>query len=119
MGPIKNVFKEEKLEELLVANWTQFLDSSKLMAFVIQNVRQNIDKLVIVSASEMIPKGVSLTLSRCHWISTGFNLWVEFNIPLSGTEMTEGTIELNLSNNGSIFFLSILGNLYVSNRKNI
>ena len=31
LNELKDAFREEKLEELLVANWTQFLDSFKLL----------------------------------------------------------------------------------------
>lgn len=109
---LKDCFSEEKLEELLVANWTHFLNSSKLLAFVLQNVKENINRLAIISSSEIKPKGVSLTLSRCCWISTGFTLWVEFHIPIATNKMAEGTMELHLSCKGSITHVNTLGNIY-------
>jgi len=109
---LKNTFREDKLEELLVANWTHFLDSSRLLAFVLQTVKANINRLAIISSSEIKPKGVSLTLSRCYWTPKGFTLWVEFHIPIASTQMAEGTMELHLSCNGSISHVNTLGNLY-------
>jgi hypothetical protein len=109
---LKNVFKEEKLEELLVANWTHFLDSSRLLAFVLQNVKANINNLAIISSSEIKPKGISITTSRCHWTPKGFILWIEFHIPIETKKMSEGTMELLLSNDGNITNITILGNLY-------
>lgn len=109
---LNNAFKEDKLEEILVANWTQFLDSSKLMAFVLQNVQANINSLVIISSSEIKTKGVSITLSRFYCTSTGFTLWVEFNIPLAINKMAEGTMELNLSHEGIISHNMTIGNIY-------
>lgn len=109
---LKNIFSEDKLEELLVANWTHFLESSKLLAFVLQTVKSNINSLAIISSSEIKPKGMSITLSRCCWIPTGFTLWVEFNIPLATNKMAEGTMELHLSCNGSITHISTLGNVH-------
>ena len=111
---LKNVLKDDKLEELLVANWTHFLDSSRLLAFVLQTVQANINRLAIISSSEIKPKGVSVTLSRCYWTTQGFLLWVEFNVPLAVNKMAVGTMELYLSPNGSIKHINTLGNLYVA-----
>ena len=109
---LKNTFREEKLEEILVANWTHFLDSSRLLAFVLQNVKSRINNLAIIPSSEIKTKGVSITISRFCWINTGFTLWVEFNVPLSAEKMAEGTMELNLSNNGNITHIANMGNIY-------
>lgn len=111
---LKDTFNEEKLEELLVANWTHFLDSSRLLAFVLQTVQANINRLAIISSSEIKPKGVSVTLSRCHWTTQGFLLWVEFHVPIKTTQMAVGTMELLLSCNGSIKHINTLGNLFVA-----
>jgi hypothetical protein len=112
LSVLKNIFKEDKLEELLVANWTHFLDSSRLLAFVLQNVKANINNLAIISSAQIKPKGVSITLSRFYWTPTGFNLWVEFSIPTAADKLAEGTMELNLSHNGNISLLSVIGNLF-------
>lgn len=109
---LKNVLKDDKLEELLVANWTHFLDSSRLLAFVLQTVQANINRLAIISSSEIKPKGVSVTLSRCHWTAQGFILWAEFHVPIAANKMAVGTMELHLSCNGSIKHINTLGNLY-------
>lgn len=109
---LKNVFNEEKLEELLVANWTHFLDSSRLLAFVLQTVQANVNHLAIISSSEIKPKGVSVTLSRCHWTTQGFLLWAEFHVPVQTNQMAVGTMELLLSYNGSISYITMMGNIY-------
>lgn len=109
---VLNIFKEDKLEELLIANWTHFLDSSRLLAFVLQTVQANINRLAIISSSEIKPKGVSVTLSRCHWTPQGFILWAEFHVPVSANKMAEGTMELLLSDTGSISLVNLLGNIY-------
>lgn len=109
---LKDAFKENKLEEILVANWTHFLDSSRLLAFVLQTVKANINSLVIISSSEIKPKGISITLSRCYWTKTGFTLWVEFHIPITKNKMAEGTMELHLFYNGNITHIGTIGNLY-------
>lgn len=114
-GVLQNVLMEDKLEELLVANWTRFIDSSKLLAFVLKTVQNNTNRLAIISSSQIKPKGVSITLSQCHWTHKGFILWTEFHAPLSTTKMAEGTIEFLLSKDGSITVLNILGNIHCAN----
>ena len=111
MNLLSGSFKEEKLEELLVANWTQFIDSSKLLAFVLQNVQQNKSKLAMIPNSEINPKGIKITLSRCYLTTKGFFLWVEFTVPLAAKQVAEGTMELLLHHNGSINYLSNTGNI--------
>jgi hypothetical protein len=112
---LKNVFRKDKFEELLIANWTEFLDSSKLLAFVLKTVQANKNRLAVISNAKINPKGVSITLSRCHWTPQGFILWVEFNIPLNANQLAEGTIELYLSCDGNITDINMMGNLYLQN----
>lgn len=109
---LKNVLKADKLEELLVANWTQFIDSSKLLGFVLKTVQNNIDRLAIISCAKINPKGVSVTFSRCHWNDNGFLIWAEFHVPISTNKIAEGTMELFLLSEGSISVINILGNVY-------
>lgn len=107
-----NAFKEDKLEELLIANWTHFVDSSKLMAYVLQKIQENTNNLAIISATEIKTNGVRITLSRCALKPQGFILWVDFSAPLSKDKMAEGTMELFLSHNGSISYMTTMGNIY-------
>lgn len=109
---LSNAFKEDKLEELLVANWTHFIDSSKLMAYVLQKVQENANNLAIISATEIKPKGFKITVSRCYLKLQGFIVWVEFTMPLSKDKIAEGTMELLLSHNGSISYMTTMGNIY-------
>ena len=112
LNELKDAFREEKLEELLVANWTQFLDSFKLLRFVLQNVKANTNRLAIISQSEIKSKGSSITLSRCHWSKAGFVIWIEFHVPRASNQAAEGTMEANLSCNGSITHINTIGNIF-------
>lgn len=109
---LSTAFKADKLEELLVANWTHFIDSSKLMAYVLQKVQENTNNLAIISATNINPKGVKITLSRCYLKPQGFILWVEFSTPLSKDRMAEGTMELLLSHTGNLSYITTLGNIF-------
>lgn len=112
---LKNIFRKDKFEELLIANWAEFLDSTKLLAFVLKTVQANKNRLTAISNTKINPRGMSLTLSRCHWTPQGFILWVEFNIPLNPNELAEGTLELYLSCNENITDINMIGNLYSQN----
>lgn len=109
---LKNILDHDKFETLLVANWTEFINSSKLLAFVLTTVTTNTNRLAVISSANIKSKGVTITLSRFYWTSSGFDLWVEFQIPISANKMAEGTMELNLSNEGNISYVNMSGNLY-------
>ena len=109
---LKNILKENKLEELLVANWTQFLDSSKLMGYVLQNVRDRIDSFAVVPQTGIKQKGVQITLSRFQIVPTGFIVWVEFTVPMAMNQLAVGTTELHLTNTGNISHIQTIGSLF-------
>lgn len=112
MNDLINAFKANKLEELFVANWTQFIDSSKLMAFVLQKIHENKNQLAIISNAKIKNTGFKITLSRCCLKQHGFILWVEFSTALTKNQLAEGTMELVLSHTGSISYVFSLGNIY-------
>lgn len=112
MGILKDVLKEDKLEEVLVANWTKFLNSSKLMAFALQNARERIDSFNIIPTTELRNKGVQVTLSRFQIVPSGFIIWMEFTVPIESDAIATGTTELLLSNKGDISHIQTMGNLY-------
>lgn len=99
------------MEELLIANWTKFLDRSKFMAFTLQTVRDRINSFAILSDSEVKHKGTQITVSRFHIVPEGFILWAEFAVPIDNNTAV-GTCELYLSNKGELSHISTLGNLY-------
>lgn len=71
------VFDPEKLEQLLVANWTKFLDSRALLRFAVK---------ALENTSSTPPK--SLTVSRCEVNHSGFLLWLECSGLTLETTMT-------------------------------
>lgn len=106
-----NIFDADKLEKILVANWTHFLDSSKLMAYVLQKIQENASSLDIISPEKIKNKGVKMTLSRFNLTPHGFIIWVEFNAPLAPSNYVEGTMELLLDLQGQFNFMSMNGNI--------
>ena len=121
---LKNVFFKDKLEEMLTANWTEFLDSSKLLAYVLTKIQENANDFKISEIEEKPFLGVRITISRFSSTKEGFVFWVEFSAPFSSSEIVEGTMELLLNPfeesktndfnlyKGSISYISMLGNIY-------
>ncbi|MEI8270330.1 MAG: hypothetical protein WCG45_03090 [bacterium] len=124
MKNVKNVFFKDKFEELLIANWTQFLDHSKLLAFVLFKIQEEANNLTHIEVEEKPFKGIRITISRFSFAKNGFIFWVDFIAPFSSSQIVEGTMELFLDtsniletenlnlHNESISCISMLGNIY-------
>jgi len=105
---------EEKLEETLVANWTQFCDISLLRLFVQNEVHNNIDSLIIVPLKKSSIKTNSISLSRFYSNNRGYFLWIDFIVSLEN-RIAEGTIEAFMQHGcGDLKKVSINGNLFYS-----
>jgi len=107
-----SVLKADKMEELLVANWTSFIEAPKLMTFVLSCVRDNVRSNFSVVAQKMVGrKGVQVTISRFQLTEDGFIPWVEFNVPQEDA-VAVGTSELHLSPAGTLSHIRTLGSLF-------
>ena len=109
---LNNIFDTDNLEKILIANWTHFLNSSKLMAFVLQKAHEHATSLDIINHEKIKNKSVKITLSRFHYCKNGFLIWVEFTAPIANGNCAEGTMELLLDNSGELNYVSINGNLF-------
>lgn len=109
---MKDVLKDDKLEELLVANWTKFLDSQKVMAFVLRQVRDRSESFACIPSAEFRNNGVRVMLSRFQIVPNGFIVWAEFTVPIEANCVAIGTTELHLTNTGDISHIQTLGNIY-------
>jgi hypothetical protein len=106
-----NIFNADNLEKLLVANWTHFLDSSKLMAYVLKTVQENANRLDIISSEKIKNKGIKITISRFVLKKEYFLVWVDFNVPLQQFKNADGTLELLVFFNGDIQVANMFGNI--------
>jgi len=86
------IINEENLEKLLVANWTQFIDSKLLRDFVQNEVPKNLDSLINIPTKNLSINTNRVSLSRFYPFENGYILWIEF-ILNTGDKMAEGTIE--------------------------
>ena len=106
------IFDKNKLEELLIANWTKFLDFSKFMAIVLEKVRDNENKFnKIPNKTQIKSQNFQIMMSRFEIIENGFVLWVEFKVPINNG-LAIGTSEFHLNNNGNLTHKETLGNIY-------
>lgn len=87
----------EKLENLLVANWTQFIDIRLLMNFVQNEAQKNIDSFINIQEKRSTINSNKISLSRFSPFKNGYIIWIEFNILLN-EKIAEGTIEASFSN---------------------
>jgi len=84
----------EKLEKLLIANWTQFIDARQLFSFVEENIK--------TSMKESMCKVNSLTITRFELSNNGFIIWLDFK---ANSKSILGTIEALLSHSGEIYHI--------------
>jgi hypothetical protein len=105
---------EEKLEETLVANWTQFCDISLLRKFVQNEIQSNMNSLIIVPLKKSSINTNSISLSRFYSNNKGYFLWIDFVASIKN-KVAEGTIEAFLPyGSEDLKKISINGNLYYS-----
>lgn len=105
------ILNKEKLSELLIAKWTQFIDVSKLMSFIIENTKKHENQMLIIDNTTIKHTGNQISLSRFDLNNYGFIIWVEFKIPLND-KIASGTTELLINSEGNITHIQTIGNIY-------
>jgi hypothetical protein len=74
-----------KLEKLLIREWTEFLDSRKLLRFI---------KRTIEETGQIADDPLGFSITRFELTNDGFIIWIEGHY---GKESKKFTIEANLS----------------------
>ncbi len=111
---MKELLKKTDLEHLLRSNWSTFIDKTKLLAFLLQEVR-DADFPIASRTSAKLQKGYKITLSRLELIEKGFLLWIDFDVPISADKRCIGTSETILTNTGTLHPRDTIGQVYVIN----
>lgn len=114
MSQINNLIDTEKLEELLIAKWSQFVNVPKLFEFIETNVQERKNSFGIINDTNIKTKSKQLMLSRFQLTSQGFLVWVEFTVPIN-TGIASGTTEILIAPKGIITHIQTLGNIYLPN----
>lgn len=98
-----------KFEDLLLRNWSYFVDKPKLIAFVLRCIRDHAD-LNSVEGEPPI-QGMRFTVSKFSLNSGAFDMHVEFSCP-TATGIAIGTCETRLMDNGEIEHIGTVGVLF-------
>lgn len=73
------ILEKIKLEELLLANWTNYINTSQLIRVTLENIR---DAIYPVKAAESygqpLPQGVRVSVTNVGLTDRGLEIWVEF-----------------------------------------
>jgi hypothetical protein len=105
---MENLIKNDKLEQLLIKHWTEFLDYRKLIAFVLQSVRDA--NLPVYEEDDLPKKGVEINITRFNILDDGFLLWIDFTAP-QNDGFAIGTCECILSNFGNLQLSRTVGQI--------
>lgn len=106
------VFDEQKLEGLLVAHWTKFMDCKSVLDLLIQALRAGANQLAIINEGHITNQGTKLTVSRFCLTQAGFLIWFELSAPIS-QGYAEATLEARLER-GNLSVTRVAGVLYAS-----
>lgn len=103
----------DKLEQLLIANWTKFINVHKFMALVLTSVRDS-DLVQVYQNSPVKASGIQITVSAFNILQEGRGvIWADFVIPKSDTKVAVGTCEIALDwSLGTLEPVRTVGNLY-------
>lgn len=109
---MKDIINNSKLEKMLVANWANFLDQKKLIAYTLMCV-QNYEFEKTIETNKTFPFNVKITVSNFKVKEHGFDLWIEYQTPIEDN-IAVGTTELHLSNSGELSHIQTIGTLFKS-----
>lgn len=114
MSASGNMISVDKLEEVLVAHWSTFINPTKLIVWTMKEVRARLDtSFIVVNDADFSNRGTQITVSRCQLKPGCFLVWVDFTIPFDD-KVAVGTIEARLGFDGSLTAEAASGNLYTT-----
>lgn len=105
-----NLIRKDKLEELLLSQWSSFIDFKKLLAYVLSTVRDI--QFPTTKTEEIKNRGTQIKLSRFEPDGDRFTVWVEFTVARE-PGVVVGTSELSLTLDGTADHVQTLGNHFV------
>jgi hypothetical protein len=107
---IQSLIISEKLEEILLKNWTHFIDRNRLIAFVLEKVRDGAARFPI--SHEAAPtKSARFSISRFQPQSDGFVIWIEVVVP-TPMGFVVGTTEIFHQLSGGFTHTQTIGSLH-------
>jgi hypothetical protein len=103
----------EKLESLLVKNWTEFISYKTLFPIIKENVNSLLNSMpkIIEKTNNIIPNRASM--SRFYLKNDSYMVWFDYVVSLNEKEYASGTIEFKIIPDGSMVFSDLEGTLHV------
>lgn len=103
----------EKLESLLVKNWTEFISYKTLFPTIKEQVIRLLDSMPKMEekTNNIIPNKASMSkfiINNNHCL-----IWFEYQISLERNKYASGTIEFKIMPDGEMIFSEIEGCLYI------
>jgi hypothetical protein len=91
----------EKLEQILISTWAEFLDLRKIICFL--------QTLATEQLSDDSLQVMKVTISRFKLSESGFILWFDYDVNLTNQKKKVNmTSEIRLLNNGSLLHLKTI-----------
>ncbi len=107
------ILDKSKLENILLANWANFLNPNEVMKFTLSCVRDNVNTFLVMEESELPKKSVQILVSRFNILEeNGFQLWIDFTVP-KNDEILVGTVEAYLEKLNNLKLISVVGNRFI------
>lgn len=108
---VNKLFRSERLEDLLQAHWTEFIDPIMLMKTVMEHVSSNQFKTIVQAT--IPPKQVKVTITKFDTISQNRpEFWVEFSVP-KDNGVVVGTSTYQIDTAGNIVMVKSFGTNFV------
>ena len=96
---MEKILNKTALQNLLKKHWTSFIDKTRLIALVLQQVRDT-DLPKISGDRSNRKQGITVTLSNVECVHNGLLLWIDFTVPAKDDNTCTGTCEVIVSYDG-------------------
>ncbi len=100
----------DRLEQLLLSNWAQFLDKLQLMKIVLEHASNN--EYPLIEQEEIPPRHTKIQITKFTPNERNFAVWVEFTVP-KGNGVLVGTHTFSLTLNGELTLNETYGTHFV------
>ena len=107
---VSNLIVNEKLEQLLQANWSQFIDQSQIMRLTMEFARDS--EYNVVHQVETPPNHLRISVTKFVDNEKDFETWIEFTLPRN-EGVVIGTHVCSLSLSGKLELKESYGTHFV------
>lgn len=101
-----------KIEQLLMKNWSEFLNTKNLFSTSLSLISATTFSIV---KTDKLPEGNSVKLSvvQLNIVNTGLRLWVDFFVPKDNA-VSVGTIDCFITWDGTFTLINLVGTTLTS-----